>query len=262
MFKNILNTSKSLIVAVLMLSCFSAYAKEDQWYQVEVLVFEHLDKAGLQESYPLNPGRPNLSAARSLLDASKAQSAGGEMQNYVLVSNDALKLNDAKDKIQKQGTFRVILHKGWKQKISDKGLSESLRLVGGKSYSSKGSSAGDDMQQNDTLGANADVKKSAYEVDGTIKVSKSRYLHVDTDLILTKPMRVLSTATGVQGSLNAGSSATFANVSNRSAWQQEANARLQSFRLKQSIKMKSSDVQYIDHPMYGMLVTIKPEKQK
>ncbi len=258
MFKNIL-TLKSLVLVLLMLSCFKTYAKEEQWYQVEVLVFENLDKAGLQESYPLNPGHPNVSAAKKLLDVSNASSTSDEAQNYVQVNNDALQLNDAKDKIQKQGSFRVILHKGWKQRISEKNLSDTLRLVGGKSYSSRG---GSDIQLDDALGANADVKQSAYEVDGTIKISKSRYLHVDTDLILTKPMRVLSTATGVQGSINAGTSATFANVSNRSTWQQEANARLQAFRLKQSIKMKSSDVQYIDHPLYGMLVTIKPEKKK
>lgn len=255
MFKNILPL-KSLALVLLMLSCFKTYAKEEQWYQVEVLIFENLDKAGLQESYPLNPGQPNVSAAKRLLDAS---STSDEAQNYIQVNNDALQLNDAKEKIQKQGSFRIILHKGWRQRISDKNLSDTLRLVGGKSYSSRG---GSDTQLDDALGANADVKQSAYEVDGTIRVSKSRYLHVDTDLILTKPMRVLSTATGVQGSLNAGTSATFTNVSNRNAWQQEANARLQAFRLKQSIKMKSSDVQYIDHPLYGMLVTIKPEKKK
>lgn len=251
---------------------FSSHASDEQWYQVELIVFEHLDKKGLQETWPLDPGRPNVSDARSLISEQQASSDDASVQseqarlNYLAVKDSQLQLTDARERVANQGSYRIIFHKGWKQKIADKKLAEPLRLIGGKQYESATNSYdnqfGDElaMAYDNDMGSHLDMQNS-YEVDGTLRISKGRYLHIDTDLVFTRPMRVLTPATGLQGSLTTGSpKVSLANVSNRSRWQHETNARLQPFRLSQSVRMRSNEVQYIDHPLYGILVAIMPEE--
>ncbi len=65
----------------------------------------------------------------------------------------------------------------------------------------------------------------AYPLDGTITVAVSRYLHVYTDLALTKTL---------------------------------APADMQSFIVKSHRRMRSRELHYIDHPKVGMLILITP----
>lgn len=238
--------------------------KKSDWYHVEILVLENLDKSGLQESWPLNPGHPNFSQAQRIPTSDKPESEGSS--NFSALPENAYILEDAKARIQKQGGFRVVMHKAWRQQILDKKLAEKLRLVGGKYYSQKSDRTGEgismedsDNNGDDPIGAFADVSGSAYEVDGTLLLSKGRFLHADADLVFTKPMRVLSPVAGVEGSLSTRMpTVSLANVANRNHWTSETNARLQPFRLTQDIRLKTSEVQYIDHPMYGILLTVTP----
>lgn len=262
------------LITLLSALSVSTVASTDLWYQVEVIIFEHLDKRGLQETWPLEPGRPNTSQAQ-LLSSGTPQTQEGSVDQparslyqFTQLSETDLQLNDAKERIQKNGNYRIIVHKAWKQKIGDKKIAEKLRLIGGKQYTRtntahKQNTFGDSIAMEQTeIGAGADVRNTAYELDGTLMLSRSRHLHLDADLLFTKPMRVLSPAQGVEGSLSAAGShkVLLGNVQNRNQWQQEANARLQPFRLNQTVRVRTNEVQYIDHPMYGMLVAVIPQK--
>ena len=68
-------------------------------------------------------------------------------------------------------------------------------------------------------------------VQGTVKVSLARYLRVDVDLLYSRP------ASGVAAAQNA------------------APAR---FRLLSERRMRSGELHYIDHPLFGVLILIKP----
>ena len=260
---NNLNKIKSILLSLLITFCFASQAKDDQWYQVEIIVFEHLDKSGLQEAWPLEPGKPNFNATRILQLPERAQSTEDDRPNFVAVPDEALQLQDAKERIKKQGSYRIVMHKGWKQKVTDKKIAEKLRLIGGKNYFRSSQDLGNHMDmENDTFGASADVAQNSFEVDGTLLLSKSRHLHLETDLVFTKPMKVLSPVAGFEGSMSAASApkVTLANVKNRNQWQNETNARLQPFRLKESVRLRTNEVQYIDHPIYGILFAIIPEE--
>lgn len=304
MNQGIKSICRALFIAIVCSLSSPAFSSDDQWYQVELIVFEHLDKSGLQETWPLEPGRPNLSNAKELktleqLSKASTPVSGHRKQleellaaekdvynedpveekqrpavdqtsfldNFILVKDENLQLKDAKERVQKQGSYRIIFHKGWKQKITSKKLAEKLRLVGGKVYTPTTSrqqpanSFGDEIaMEQDYLGSGLDME-ATHEVDGTLLISKGRFLHIDADLVFTRPMKVLTPATGLEGSLTASSpKVSLANVHNRNQWQGETNARLQPFRLNQSVRMRSNEVQYIDHPLYGILVAIMPDE--
>jgi hypothetical protein len=71
-------------------------------------------------------------------------------------------------------------------------------------------------------------------IDGTIKLIRKRFLHVDADFIYRAPY--IDEA---------------ANKLSREKWPQ-------AFRLVESRRMRSREVHYLDHPMFGILILATP----
>lgn len=222
-----LNLKKCALLLLLFFSCLStAYAKSDRWYRVEVLVFETKDKNALTEDWPADPGKPMLTNSVNLVSDPTVQ--------YGQVADNQLVLTDVKKRIQKN--YRLVLHKGWRQPISDKEHAQSVHLLGGKYF-------GHDEAQADNY----------HELDGIVRFTAGHYLHVDADLLFKKPMKILSG--------EAATTARFAELSDKTNWQNQPDVKLQSFRLKEISRLKMDEIQYIDHPMYGVIVMVTPEKK-
>jgi hypothetical protein len=93
-----------------------------------------------------------------------------------------------------------------------------------------------------------------FMIDGTLTISRSRYLHVNTDLWAT------------QFTPKHGPGAPTANIDIATAekypeiakWEQNRNQHIpiQSFPLKQSRRMRSATLHYIDHPLFGILIQV------
>lgn len=218
---------KAVVAAVLFIST-SALANGEKWYRVEVLVIESKDKGALAEQWPINPGKPSFTNAISLNTDPTA--------DFSLLNDKELTLGRAKKRLQQN--YRLIMHKGWRQTLSDKGIAQNVRLLGGQTYGT-----------------------DEYEVDGVIKLSSGRYMNVDADLLFHKPMKVVSTANAELGNSNEQSQGTahFSEVLAKQ-WQEDPAARLQSFRLKESSRLKADELHYIDHPLYGIIIVVSPEK--
>jgi len=134
------------------------------------------------------------------------------------------------------------MHKGWRQMLSDKETATSIHLLGGQPFS-------------DSLS-----ESKSYEVDGMIKLSGGRFINVDTDLLFYKPIKLISpTNPELSPSENTEGMARFAEVSLKN-WKNEFGARLQAFRLKESSRLKADEMHYIDHPLYGIIIVVSPEK--
>jgi hypothetical protein len=220
-----MKNSKILLMMFALLYFPFAFAKADRWYKVEVLVFETKDKAALTEDWTLEPGKPAIGEAVALV--SDPASLFGK------IPEQKLTLNDVKQKIQKN--YHLVLHQGWRQTIADKATAPKVHVVGGKQY-------------------NTDAGATQNEVDGVIRLTSGTYLHVDADLLMHKPMKILS-----ETPANGTGIAKFAEVANRSHWQSDPNARLQSFRLKGSNRIRANEIHYLDHPMYGVIIMVTPE---
>ncbi len=208
-------------------------ANADKWYRVEVLVIEAKDKSALAEEWPLNPGKPSLANAIDLnQDATR---------DFGLLNDNQLTLGRAKKRLQQN--YRLIMHKGWRQTLSDKDNAPKVHLIGGQNYSGNNST---DSQH--------------FEVEGVLKLSSGRYLNVDADLLFHKPMKIISSANVELGIPdNTQGTARFVEVPSKS-WQDDSSARLQTFRLKESSRLKIDELHYIDHPLYGIIIVVSPEK--
>jgi len=275
----------SLLLASLHLSPANAKSENEKsipMYQVEMIVLEHLDKSGLEESWPLEPGKPNTHNAQSPIDTtanteqenheldtkalnttnfepnleSDIQAKTEHESEFVLVPPAELQLTDAKERLKAKGSYKIIAHKAWRQPIHHKNEAQAMHFTAGKSYGQESTYSSSDDYDLDEYGykendeSHKPSTSAQFEVDGTIRLTRSQYLHVDTDLVFTKPMRVLTPAAGSQSLVK------LTNVRNRSNWERESNARLQPFRLKQLVRIRKNEVQYLDHPMYGVLISV------
>lgn len=80
-----------------------------------------------------------------------------------------------------------------------------------------------------------------YQLQGNIRISVKRYLNVSFNLLFAEPTSELTTI--------ADNADTFAN-----------QGKLTYFHLAQTRRMRSKELNYIDFPLYGILIKITPVK--
>jgi hypothetical protein len=251
---------KYLTILFLCLTTTISWANTDTdtWYKVEVIVFENNDPQALKEHWPLEPGKPKLQNIKYLSRYSE-----NSIKNFQLLQSKDYELKDAKQRLKRQG-HRLLFHRAWQQQIGDENISKSLHLIGGKRYkiyNQPNDSHGVSAQQN--ISGQAAMQKQ-YEMDGTLTLSKGRYIHANADFVFHKPMKVLtqvSAQKGISSEKSANNIKTrLAYVDNKSSWQNDPENRLQPLRLSQTRRMKSGEIHYIDHPFYGMIISVTPNK--
>jgi hypothetical protein len=109
------------------------------------------------------------------------------------LGSSSKRLSGIASRLSKKAGYRVLLHQAWRQTVISPKNAKPLRLTSGSA------------------------------LDGTIKVSVKRYLHVDLDLLLKSG---------------------------------------KGYRLQSKRRMRSKEIHYIDHPMMGVLVLITPVGKK
>lgn len=154
------------------------------------------------------------------LGGDSAKNAGFE------IVSDGLSLEENAESIRSSGRFRLIKHLAWRQPGLDRKEAKAIRVsLGGVTTVY----IPDDTKPYDSfIPASLDPQPDrtravkTVTVSGTIKVRLGRFLHMDTLLVYTDK------ETG------------------------------QSYRLKQSRKMRSRELHYIDNPRFGLLTRILP----
>ena len=223
---------------------------QDRWYDVELIIFENLDAPESPNTYwhpqAYIPIRENL-----------------KRNTTQSLPNSTYRLKSEANKIQKSSRYELLSHRSWRFKGAPLDKSIPVRIRRGEEMAV--------FAPNDYLPAesaqlleteinplNTRLKPSiplvenfrpvflntydqqfanysqtlAYPLDGTVTISLGRYLHVYTDLALTKRR----TSGGSPG--------------------------LQTYFFKDHRRMRSRKLHYIDHPKMGMLVLITPYEKE
>ncbi len=210
---SLLNTQN--ILAQTPQEIFESHFKD--WYQVELIVFERIEQAGqdpelwpknLSLNYPgnlsfiIDENKPNDDSAENNTDPLTEDSDTDEVVNdnsalletlkrtditdplnkkylelveqseldritpkekpFVLLEEEINQLNHEAHIVGRDRAMRILLHKTWRQPMADKNQAPSIAITGGDRF--------DDH----------------YELEGSIKLFVSRYLHLHTDLWLTE----------------------------------------------------------------------------
>jgi hypothetical protein len=260
-------------------------AADAPWVQVEVIVFRHMEPDSPGEAWPtapalsyppalrflLEPGSPEHTAALeareferalqaeagSAAPAAPAAPAGqvpapDELPGVLLAGQDTV-LADAAARIANAPGYRLLAHLAWREPRLAEGARESTLVTGG-------ASAGEH-----------------HELEGSITITRSRFLHIDARLwlnafpaagespgpnavdlppvpkpLLPKPPAALQAESGMS------TEAVQDPVPAEPAVVVEPVRATQTVLLTASRKIAPGEVHYLDHPLLGVLVTVRP----
>ncbi len=153
-------------------------------------------------------------------------------------------LNKEEKALSKQPGYQILLHVAWIQPLTNGRDAKTVHLYGGQSYETLSQQASldttaamDDEKQNlmDTPDPSID-EPTAWQLNGTLRVSQSNYVNVRTDLLLNEKTSDLPISPGLNFH----------------------GSNIKSFRLIGSQRMRQKELHYIDHPLFGMLIKVVP----
>lgn len=255
-------------------------SNEELWYQIEIIVFENMDQAGLSsEAWPLNPGLPDFDNIIELMPPQMAGSKDSGMINldntisggpgmgavsgstavnpnitamgiampdpYQLLPDDELNLKSQEIKLSSSERYYPLLHVAWRQPVLSEDDAKAVHI-----YSHMDDLQTDDVQASaDSLAIPPSSESFIYQIstnnepplkviDGTVKVTLGKYLHLDTDLLYR---------------IQAEDTNEFSIFGFRSR-----DETPDVFRMHESRRMRSGELHYFDHPLFGMLALITP----
>jgi hypothetical protein len=189
-------------------------------------------------------------------------------------------LTDVEKKLRRSSRYEPLLHVAWRQPTYDENRSQAVLLYEGMTEPlpeaalqalaesedpgtaamAPASPVSEHQLTEPRLATEEDANTGAINprVAGTVRVSVARYLHVDADLVYRAPVaqhnpvpvpdltlwydRPYATLYDPQGP----------------AYVQEQWQALRGFRLRESRRMRSREVHYLDHPFFGVIVLITP----
>ena len=226
---NIFTRTVCVFFLSLLLAGQCALAKD---YIIEMVFFANMsdpDQTLVQAPEPSMP--PDLQDAVTLDDSAL-------LHDFLPLPLDALKLADQAAALTESGEFRVLKHVAWLQPGLAKKIALPVRIEAGLDYSAEF-----DIHEPGVLSSEDHAllsRQPINELEGTVKVVLGRYLHVFTDLIYRRPV-----------DRNTG-------TASMTSQQPEHDRILADFPLKIHRKMRSKELHYIDHPLFGILVEIWP----
>ena len=216
------NFITSLFSLLLLLTVISVHAETTR-YNVEIVIFE--DTYGRyinSEQWPIIHHPEDEFTIET-------KSTKSEIKKKKLRDDKIMELthhaNDALSKhvtrLNKSDRYNVLLHKSWQQTGLDDTDAISIQV------DTSGTKKTDRENQ---------VLKSS--VQGSLKLVLGRYLHIHTDLLYKR--------------LN--------NTDKQTAPALNSNI-FSEFKIQSQRRMRSNELHYIDHPLVGILVLVKPIEQ-
>ena len=218
---------------------------EKPWYQVELYVF----RQPVAPSTELWPPKDDVSffSDTAFLTIDPVPMANALIA-YQQLPGEWVHSSTVRSTLRKSGRYQLLYEAAWRQPIVDSKDAKTIYLSGGK-------------------------RQANYsELEGTLRLHKSRYLHVDAHLILGRyeEQRV---PINTMESLPLGSADRATPTRSRfkllegapSAQPAEANidepseyrvVPVEIFELKQSRRMRSGELHYMDHPKLGLLIQV------
>lgn len=278
------------------------------WYDVELIVFRNLDTRSA-ETWPADAGFPPVEQARPLFlppeiaGESASVDAGstaypGTPTPFVPLDESAYQLTGIMDSLRRSSKYEPILHVAWTQPPLEREQAPYLRVALPGTLQPE-MPADENLADDDQplLGTTDDgtpdnlsetpefleddvqMPQLARPLDGVVRLSVSRYLHLDLDLIyLPEDINLAVLGDTPAATQQWTEEKAFARERRRQAIV-EALARgeitlmeaeilslepeqdvFQGFRLSQYRRLRSGDIHYFDHPVFGAIVKVTPRE--
>ncbi len=216
------------IVGFLALSLlFSTSLRAETLYQVELIAFaRNSAEAKNEENWER---QYNLRYPERYVSLQAADGSGAPIQ---MLAADALQLNKETDAIAGHRNWRVLLHTAWRQTVDDPAHATAVIISGGKPFG---------MHR---------------ELEGTFTLSVEHFLRADVNLWLSRFSANAATPAATTLPNPPGTIAPIVgDNSQNDAIQYVAT---QTVVLQEQRRLRSGELHYFDHPLFGLLVLVTP----
>jgi hypothetical protein len=201
---------KILLTCLLSLSTLLAWGTalgeaDARQFDIEVVIFAHINAYDGGEHWPRESRRefpPGGWESRPLPEPGVAD------MDWQALPGSGSQLAGVTAALRRSDSYRPLVHLYWRQGLVDPARTRAIDIA---------SLAG-------TLDSGAVPR-----VEGTLRLSVARYLHLETDIRL------------VDGEAG-----------------QFMDEALPSYRMRQSRRMRSGELHYLDHPRFGLIALITP----
>jgi len=146
-----------------------------------------------------------------------------------------LRLVDTADRLRRQPRHTVLLHTAWRQPVGSRKRAQWVRLT------------------------DAPDGTSMPILDGMVRLSVRRYLHLDLDLVVTRELDIpvtepVARTVAIPLAEPVATPVTVITPGAAPAPAESFTRVRQPFRLIDSRRMRSDELHYVDHPAFGVLV--------
>ncbi len=181
-------------------------------FDIEVVIFSHINAYDGGEAWPQEEGHgvsPGTGDTRPLDEVTTALPDSLEQDaNWQALPGDARKLTAVAEALRRSNNYRPLAHLHWRQTLMEPAAAQSIDIA----------SLGDATQD-----------RTNPRVEGSLRLSVARYLHLETDLRLVEDVRYVP-----------------------------HDNQATVYSLRQSRRMRSGELHYIDHPRLGVLALVTP----
>ena len=237
---------KSSFTKLLSTLCLLIIIPGNVWardYVIEVIIFTHANgKFQISPHLPPQTRTPvpddgvNLFVQKRIETDSPA--ADQRPAVWQLIEPDKYFMHGVAKRLRGSSNYTVLHHFSWQQPAVEKSDSLALKIEAGRDYTQSFPRHEVQIQEfGDTIQTPSVNDQQVRELEGTLKVAVSRYLHVYTDLVYRLPRKV--SAQDEQRSTS-------------------GDTVLVDYPIRSHRRMRSKELHYIDHPLVGILVEARP----
>lgn len=213
----------------LILLSLTGFAYAVSSYQIDLIVFSQITPDNFSHEYWPQVATTDI----DLKGATSVNYSAPPDVTPIDSSNSQLKREFTQ--IRKTSPYKIILHASWQESLAQLDRKTTFHLYGGKLYDSEGRY----IDSNVTESIPFDQTQQ-WELNGTVTVKLDRYFDFDFNLLFAEPYEILSQLSDKVDNME--------------------NQTFKYFKLEQTRRTRSTLLNYIDHPLYGILFKVTPIK--
>jgi len=229
----------------------------EQWPDIEGLILpDTLLELHLPQEADTTEDNPPVNAG-----ISSSKNAPELQPAYQILGNDALQLTDEAKKIQRSSRFTTLLHIAWQQPTYSRQQAQPIFFMEGMS-DPLSVATNEKITRRDSPPASVETGINIGPPNphfvGTVTLSVERYLHFAANLLYRQP--VIQHSAIPVSDLDLWYDRPWPTLIEPQgpAYRLESWQAVRGFQLKESRRMRSRKIHYLDHPFMGLVVMITP----
>ncbi len=279
LFTNNSATKPLLLIALLFCSNgLQAEAESEPtpapWYEVEIILFERDSKqVPFREALNQQATTPELVGTLELTPPFKPEFKGDRAVEtaYQQLTASQLQLSDAFKKLKRNPAYTPLLHIGWRQPGLSRELAPAILIYpyATDQQISEAHYLGLIEEESDSTTPSEQTSEwqDGSHIFGYIRLFLSRYLHIESDLVLSEPAEVVShhlLLNDISARLQEAESGRYFNSPDQLLTPLSIPLRREAslhenhhFRIDESRRVRKQELHYFDHPRFGMLLVAR-----